>query len=103
MDIPAERYDHAGRLATAAPIDRESDLIPINLWFQQQAALRKLNEEIDSLRMILHEIRVMAANGVVECEEEGGTFYHGTDEPTRWHERLRKIGVKATVALGIKA
>ena len=46
MSDPEERYDHNATNVTGTPVDEESDLVPIQLWRQQQTEIERLKTAV---------------------------------------------------------
>lgn len=42
MSDPRERYDHNANNVTCCPVDEENDLVPIQLWREQEAEIERL-------------------------------------------------------------
>lgn len=54
MSEPRERYDHnANNVSGTYPIDEDNDLVPIQLWREQQQQLTSLTVERDRYRLLL--------------------------------------------------
>ena len=48
MSDPRERYDHNANNVTGTPVDEENDLVPIQLWREQQAEIERLQSIINA-------------------------------------------------------
>ena len=49
MSDPRERYDHNANNVTGTPVDEENDLVPIQLWREQQAEIERLRNELNGI------------------------------------------------------
>lgn len=95
MNEPSERYDFASRNVTGTyPIDWKNDLVPIQLWSEQERTIEHLRDDVKDLedcRELLRRLgQLCGCDHVDGADERLVQVQHIEEEFERLHETIRE-------------
>lgn len=108
MNEPRERYDHnANNVTGAYPIDEENDLVPIQLWREQQRQIERLVQYESDMHALCDRINQYASNKgtyqTPKCTYEGmvaaldGVMFALAEERNKAQRTLAAIAEEAGI------